>query len=72
MTLKCNVLHGVLYPQVHGNGIKKKKKRLEYIRRIVPSPSYMEDPKMVMPAPELYPVTTLPDTRPDSGYADVD
>ena len=24
MTLKCNVLHGVLYPQVHGNGIKKK------------------------------------------------
>ena len=48
------------------------KERLEYIRRIVPSPSYMEDPKMVMPAPELYPVTTLPDTRPDSGYADVD
>ena len=26
MTLKCNVLHGVLYPQVHKNGIKKKKK----------------------------------------------
>ena len=26
MTLKCNMLHGVLYPQVHRNGIKKKKK----------------------------------------------
>ena len=26
-SLYCNVLHRVLYPQVHGNGLKKKKKR---------------------------------------------
>ena len=26
-SLYCNVLHRVLYPQVHGNGLKKKKKK---------------------------------------------
>ena len=36
MTLKCNVLHGVLYPQVHKNGIKKKKKCY-----VVPSDGWM-------------------------------
>jgi hypothetical protein len=35
------------------------KERLKYIwDKLLPSPSYMEDPKMVMPTPELYSATT--------------